>query len=119
MNRFLAKLSLIGYLSAELIARLENGERLIRELMRRSSLVRYDAYMNVYHIHHLMQDSLLGQQGLLTQEERRGVYLAAAQWCMEHDQKMDAAGYYAKAGDYDAVVGIVGTSLKDFSGVYA
>ncbi|MCL2106515.1 MAG: LuxR C-terminal-related transcriptional regulator [Oscillospiraceae bacterium] len=107
INKFLSKLSLIGYLSADLISRLEDGDRLIKELMRCSSLVRYDAYMNVYHIHHLMQEFLLEQRDLLTREEKRDVYLTAARWCLEHEQKMDAAGYYARAEDYDAVVGIV------------
>jgi len=107
MNKFLAKLSLVSCLTADFISRLENGAELIRELTQHSSLVRYDTYMNAYHIHHLAQDFLLGQQKLLTEEEKRGVYAAAALWCEEHELKMEAAGYYAKAGDYGAVVGIV------------
>jgi len=109
INKFLTKLSLVDYLSSDLIARLdENGDSLIGKLTRNSSLIRYDVYMNAYHLHHIMRDFLLEKkQGLLTREEQRGVYLAAAEWCIEHEHKMDAAGYYAKAGDYDAVIGIV------------
>ena len=107
MNKFLTKLSLVNCLAADFISRFENGGELIRELTRHSSLVRYDVYMNAYHIHHLAQDFLRGQQKLLTEEEKRWVYAAAAQWCIEHDLKMDAADYYARAGDYKAVVGII------------
>ena len=107
MNKFLAKLSLIDFLSAELISMLENGDKLIKELTRYSSLIRYDAYLNVYHIHHLMEDFLLKLREELTEEEKRGVYQAAAEWCMAHEYKMDAAGYCAKAGNYNAVIGII------------
>ena len=107
MNKFLAKLSLVNCLAASFISGLENGDSLMRELMQYTSLVRYDVYMNVYHIHHLAGDYLLEQRKLLTAEETQEVYEAAAQWCMEHELKMDAAAYFAKAGDYDAVIGIV------------
>ncbi|MCL2123214.1 MAG: hypothetical protein FWH34_03905, partial [Desulfovibrionaceae bacterium] len=107
LNKFLAKLSLVDRLSADFVSRLEGGDLLIHELTQHSTLIRYDTYTNAYHIHHLVRDFLLARQNLLTEEEKRAVYQAAAQWCMEHDFKMNAAGYFAKAGDYVAIVGIV------------
>ena len=107
MNHFLAKLSLIDHLAAGLISLLEDGDRLIREILRSTSLIRYDAYMDAYYVHHLMRDFLLRKQCLLSDEEKRAVYRTAAAWCLEHDYKMDAAGYYAQAGDYQGVVDIV------------
>jgi len=107
MNKFLVKLSLVSCLFADFIARLDRGEDFLRELAQHSSLIRYDACMNMYHIHHLVQDYLSEQQCLLMEEEKRAVYKAAAEWCMEHELLMDAAGHYARAGDYRAVVGIV------------
>jgi len=107
MNRFLAKLSLIDHLAAGLISMLEDGDRLIRELLRSTSLIRYDAYMDVYYVHHLMRDFLLQKQYLLSDEEKREVYEIAAAWCLGHDYKMDAAGYYAQAGNYQGVIDIV------------
>ncbi|MDR2686710.1 MAG: hypothetical protein LBB75_03085, partial [Oscillospiraceae bacterium] len=107
MNHFLAKLSLIDHLAAGLISLLEDGDRLIREILRSTSLIRYDAYMDAYYVHHLMRDFLLRKQCLLSDEEKREVYRTAAAWCLEHDYKMDAAGYYAQAGDYQGVIDIV------------
>jgi len=107
MDKFLAKLSLIDHLAAGLVSLLEDGDRLIRELLRSTSLVRYDAYMDVYYVHHLLRDCLLQKQYLLSAGEKRQTCLTAAAWCLEHDYKMDAAGYYAQAGDYRGVVDIV------------
>jgi len=107
MNKFLARLSLIDHLAAGLISLLQDGERLIRELLLNTSLVRYDAYMDVYHVHHLLKDLLLQKQQLLSEEEKREVFETAAAWCLEHDYKIDAAGYYAQAGDYVRIVDIV------------
>ena len=70
-------------------------------------MVRCDAYMGVYYVHHLMRDVLLQKQCLLSEEEKREVYQTAAAWCLEHDYKMDAAGYYAQAGNYQAVANII------------
>jgi len=107
MDRFLAKLSLIGHLAADLVAQLENGEALMRELIHSTSLIRYDAYMHVYHVHHLLQDVLLQKQCLLAEGEKREVYKTAAAWCLEHGYKMDAAGYFAQAGEYGRVTDII------------
>ncbi|MDR2687997.1 MAG: LuxR C-terminal-related transcriptional regulator [Oscillospiraceae bacterium] len=107
MNKFLAKLSLIDHLAAGLVSMLENGDALIKELLDSTSLVRYDAYMDVYYVHHLLQDFLLQKQQLLSGGEKREVCLTAAAWCLEHDYKMDAAGYYAQAGEYQGVIDIV------------
>ena len=106
-DKFLAKLSLIEHLEADLIAMLENGEALMQELLHNISLIRYDTYMNVYHVHHLLRDVLLEKQHLLSAEEKQEVLEIAARWCLDHDYKMDAAGYFAQAGDYASIVDII------------
>ena len=107
MNRFLARLSLIGYLATGLIALLEDGERLIGELLRNTSLISYNSYMDVYYVHHLLQDLLVKKRSLLSQEEKREVYEIAAAWSLEHGYNLDAAGYYAQAGNYRGVIDII------------
>jgi LuxR family maltose regulon positive regulatory protein len=37
------------------------------------------------------------------------VYLLAGDWCVDNDQKMDAIGYYEKAGAYDKLMEVVYT----------
>jgi LuxR family maltose regulon positive regulatory protein len=108
LQRFLIQLSLIDHLSAELISILAGGdETLIDELKRVNSFVRHDIYLHAYLIHHLFLDYLRQKQNILTEEEKRDVYLKAARWCSENDYKMDAISYYDKAGDYNAIIDIV------------
>jgi LuxR family maltose regulon positive regulatory protein len=107
LRRFLIRLSLIEYLSTELVSILADDETLVDEMREISSFVRYDIYMHAYLIHHLFLDYLRQKQGILTEEEKRGTYLKAARWCDENDYKIDAISYYDKAGEYEAIVWIV------------
>ena len=104
LNSFLVKLSLLDHLPADLISTLENGDKLIRAATRCSSLIHYDAFMDEYHIHHFMRAYLEEKQNLLTDEERRGIYVSSAGWYRIHQYKTDAIRYYFKAGDYQSVV---------------
>ncbi|MDR1481155.1 MAG: LuxR C-terminal-related transcriptional regulator [Synergistaceae bacterium] len=108
LRRFLIQLSLIDHLSAELISIIAGGdETLVGEMEKINSFVRHDIYLHAYLIHHLFLDYLRQKQNILTEEEKRDVYLKAARWCNENDYKMDAISYYDKAGEYEEIIGIV------------
>ncbi|MDR1578796.1 MAG: LuxR C-terminal-related transcriptional regulator [Synergistaceae bacterium] len=108
LQRFLIKLSLIDHLSVELVTVLAgDDEALLEEMDKISSFVRHDVYLQAYLIHHLFLDYLKKKQDILTEEERRGVYLKAAKWCGDNDYKMDAVSYYEKCGEYEAIVDTV------------
>jgi LuxR family maltose regulon positive regulatory protein len=108
LQRFLIKLSLIDHLSSELVSILAGDDgALVDELRKISSFVRHDIYLHAYLIHHLFLDYLRQRQNLLTEEDRKDVYLKAALWCDENDYKMDAIAYYEKAGEYKSIVEIV------------
>ncbi|MDR2179542.1 MAG: LuxR C-terminal-related transcriptional regulator [Synergistaceae bacterium] len=108
LRRFLVRLSLIDHLARDLVSILAGGdESLVEELKKVSSFVRLDTFLHVYLIHHLFLDYLRQKQDILTEEEKRDVYLKAARWCDENDYKMDAVSYYDKAGDYQALIEMV------------
>jgi len=108
LQRLLVRLSLIEHLSEDLVAQLADGdEDLLAELRQQNAFIRFDATMHVYLIHHLFLDLLRTKQDLLEDDERQATYLAAAQWCRKHDYLVDALGYYERAADYDAIVGIL------------
>ncbi|MDR1320502.1 MAG: LuxR C-terminal-related transcriptional regulator [Gracilibacteraceae bacterium] len=104
LRRFLIRLSLIEHLSTDLVATLAGDGTLVSEMGKISAFIRYDIYLNAYHIHHLFLDYLRQKQDILTEEEKRGVYLEAARWCEKNDYTADAVAYYHKAGEYEAVV---------------
>jgi LuxR family maltose regulon positive regulatory protein len=104
LMRFLVRLSLVKHLAPELIAELEGGQEAMDQLLRVSSLIRYDQYMHVYHIHHLLLQYLEGKQDLLSEEDRMTVYRKAARWCVENGYRIDAISYYRAMGDYDAII---------------
>ncbi|MCL2342437.1 MAG: LuxR C-terminal-related transcriptional regulator [Firmicutes bacterium] len=108
LKHFLACLSLIEHLPAELIEILVAGDkRLLGEFRRQSAYIRYDTYMNAYLIHHLFLDFLHTKQDILSEDEKRGTYQAAAKWCEEKDYIVDALDYYEKVGNYDAIVSML------------
>jgi LuxR family maltose regulon positive regulatory protein len=107
LRRFLIRLSLIDYLSTDLISILAGDDALTDEMKRISSFIRYDIYLHAYSIHHLFLDYLRQKQDALTDEEKRDTYLKAARWCDANDYKMDAISYYDKAGEYDPIIEIV------------
>ena len=107
LQSFFIRLSLISHLSVELISLLAGGDQgLIDELERQSAYVRRDNYTNAYLIHNLFLEFLCEKQGLLTDEERRGTYEIAADWCNRNGFRIDALSYYEKVGDYESIVSI-------------
>jgi LuxR family maltose regulon positive regulatory protein len=129
LRRFLIKLSLIGEASPELVRELahlhlqkhgtgkktktaDDGkkvESLLRQIEGIGSLIRFDAYRNVFSIHRLFHDYLSETLDELTDGEKREVYLAAADWCADHGLKMDAINYYEKAGNYGKLIAQINT----------
>jgi LuxR family maltose regulon positive regulatory protein len=107
MRKFLIKLSLIEQLAPDLLHSLAGEKPLDREMERVSSFIRFDTYLNAYRIHHLFLDYLRGKQGELSEEEKREVYREAAAWYAKNNLKMEAIGYYEKAGDYERLIGVV------------
>jgi LuxR family maltose regulon positive regulatory protein len=109
LRRFLVQLSLIKHLSPELIREFKNGQRSMDALLQASSLIRYDNYMHVYRIHHLLLRYLENKQDILTDAERLEANEKAACWCMANGYKIDALSYYQATGDYGAIIDIAYT----------
>ncbi|MDR0464038.1 MAG: LuxR C-terminal-related transcriptional regulator, partial [Treponema sp.] len=110
--RFLLRISLIDHHAAGLIKTLasfnkaSDGEAfsLIREMEMINACIRYDYNQDTYMIHHLFRDYLRKkQEKILTDDERREVYKAAAAWCEANSYHTDALSYHEKAGDYEAI----------------
>jgi LuxR family maltose regulon positive regulatory protein len=104
LQNFLLKLSLVKHLAPELIAEMENGQHFLRELLRATSLIRYDYYMHVYRLHHLLLAYLEDRQDLLTEKDRLETYEKAARWCAANGYRLDAFRYYHSAGDYHSII---------------
>jgi LuxR family maltose regulon positive regulatory protein len=109
LQKYLIKLSLIEHLSLELLADLAGDSGLLEEMKGIGSYIRFDSYSNTYQIHPLFLEYLTGKQGELSGEEKRDVYIRSARWCASHLLKMDAIGYYEKAGAYDELIAVVDT----------
>jgi LuxR family maltose regulon positive regulatory protein len=109
LQKFLVTLSLVDHLSSDFVKELSSGKNFMAETAKLGSFIRYDAYLNEYRIHHLFLDYLSQRQGMLTEDEKRGVYVKAARWCVENNYKMDAVSYCAKAQEYDWLIEIVYT----------
>jgi LuxR family maltose regulon positive regulatory protein len=99
LQKYLIKLSLIDHLAPELLAEIAAGENFVEEMLRIGSFIRFDTYLNVYRIHHLFLEFLDEKQGWLTAREKRDVYIKTAQWCADHNLKIDAINCYEKASD--------------------
>jgi LuxR family maltose regulon positive regulatory protein len=107
LQHFLVRLSLIEFLTVDLVRTLAGDEGLIAELAGACSFIRYDSYLDAYRIHHLLLDFLAKRQGMLTEEEKRETWRTAAQWCMANEQKIDAVAYFEKAGDYAEIADLI------------
>jgi LuxR family maltose regulon positive regulatory protein len=112
LRKFLIKLSFIEHLVPDLLRVIAapdaaRGQKLIEEMERIISFIRFDAYQNAYQIHHLLLEYLTAKQQELSEEEKQEVYRQAAAWCAANNQKMDAISYYEKAGDYERIISIV------------
>ena len=101
--RFLLRISLIDYLSANIIKSMATGESLIREMESLNAYIRYDPNLDTYIIHHLFLDYLRQNQHVLTDAEKRETYQKAAAWCESNGYQADALSYYEKSGDWDAI----------------
>ncbi|GHT78941.1 hypothetical protein FACS1894104_2840 [Actinomycetota bacterium] len=107
LRHFLVQLSLIDFLSVPLVKAMANDQELIAELESFSSFIRHDIYLNAYRIHRLLQDFLLEQQDILTDDEKQEVWQMAADWCIENKQFLDAISYYEKMGAYANICEII------------
>jgi LuxR family maltose regulon positive regulatory protein len=117
LQHILIKLSLVDHLASSLLGELAaedpvsgggKGDVLFAEkLAAVGSFIRFDPYLDAYHIHHLFLDYLKGRQNELGEEEKREVWLRAASWCVANGQNLDAISYYEKTGDYDKLIGVV------------
>ncbi|MDR1596464.1 MAG: LuxR C-terminal-related transcriptional regulator [Treponema sp.] len=106
LRKFLIKISLIDQKTTDILSKLASPE-ILDELGRIGSFVHYNPYLNTWRIHHLFLEHLQKKQGELSAEEKREVYITAAEWCAENNFKMDALSYFEKAGAYDKFLEIV------------
>jgi LuxR family maltose regulon positive regulatory protein len=109
VQRFLIKMSLIEYLVPELLEELAGDPSLIQGIKGINSFIRFDIYLNSYHIHHLFLDYLKTRQDELTEYDKMDLWHKTAAWCAANNKKMDAISYYEKAGDYDRVIALCST----------
>ncbi|MDR0589052.1 MAG: LuxR C-terminal-related transcriptional regulator, partial [Spirochaetaceae bacterium] len=109
VQRFLIKLSLIEHLGLDLLEDLAEDSSVMERLNDLDSFIRFDAYLNAYHIHHLFLDYLKGRQDELTEYDKKDLWHKTAAWCAANNRKMDAINYYEKAEDYERLLGVVAT----------
>jgi LuxR family maltose regulon positive regulatory protein len=110
LRKYLIALSLIEHFAPDLLEELAGdmgGGKLLEEMERIGSFIRYDSYLDTYRFHHFLSAYLGSKQGELSEEEKRGIYRRAAGWCEKNNLKMDAISYYARAGAYDSLIGVV------------
>ncbi|MDR0452790.1 MAG: LuxR C-terminal-related transcriptional regulator [Treponema sp.] len=109
VRQFLIKLSLIEHLVPDLLEELAGDASIMERIKELDTFVRFDVYLNAYHIHHLFLDYLKGRQNELTEYEKKELWHRTAAWCKANGQKMDAINYYEKAGDYERLLGVIAT----------
>ncbi|MDR2747205.1 MAG: LuxR C-terminal-related transcriptional regulator [Treponema sp.] len=109
VQRFLIKLSLIEHLAPDLLEELAEDASILERMKGLDSFIRFDVYLNTYHIHHLFLDYLKGRQDELTEFDKKDLWHKTAAWCADNGQKMDAISYYEKAEDYERMLGVVET----------
>jgi len=104
--RFLLRISLIDHLSASIINSLaKDNDELIKKMELLNAYIRYDFNQDIYMMHHLFRDYLRQkQEQILTDDERKETYEAAAVWCEANGYHTDTLSYYEKSGNYDAVI---------------
>ncbi|MDR0731897.1 MAG: helix-turn-helix transcriptional regulator, partial [Treponema sp.] len=107
LQKFLIKLSLIEHWPRNFLERLEPGGKSIAAMEQFSSVIRFDAYLHGFRIHHLFLDFLREKQKYLSEEEIREVYCQGAQWCIENNLPTDAAVDYERAGDYGGLIRLI------------
>ncbi|MDR0600804.1 MAG: helix-turn-helix transcriptional regulator, partial [Treponema sp.] len=107
LQKFLVKLSLIEHWPRDLLEQLEPGGKSIAAMEKFSSVIRFDAYLHGFRIHHLFLDFLREKQECLSREEIREVYSKDARWCIENNLPTDAALSYERARDCGGLVRLV------------
>jgi LuxR family maltose regulon positive regulatory protein len=117
IQNYLVKLSLLGQwpidllekTAVELPPQYRDRQALLGELGKLGAVIRYDYYLQGYHIHQIFLDYLKEKQRELSQNEMRKVCEIAGKWCLENNLKMEAALNFERAGDYAALLDIVNT----------
>jgi LuxR family maltose regulon positive regulatory protein len=109
VRRFLIKLSLIEHLAPDLLEELAGDPSILERMGELDSFIRFDVYLNAYHIHHLFLDYLKGRQDELTEYDKKDLWHKTAAWCAANGQKMDAISYYEKAEDYERLLDVIAT----------
>ena len=105
LKHFLVRLSLIEHLSADLIELLAAGDdALLAAFKKQNAYIHYDKNIDAYLIHQLYLEFLYSKQALLTEEEKRETYEAAALWCQLNNYIVNALDYYEKIGDYESII---------------
>jgi LuxR family maltose regulon positive regulatory protein len=107
LRKFLIKLSLIEHWPRDLLERLDPGGGNIAAMEQFTSVIRFDAYLHGFRIHHPFLDFLREKRKLLSEEEIREVYGKGAQWCIENNLPTDAAVDYERAGDYGGLIRLI------------
>jgi LuxR family maltose regulon positive regulatory protein len=107
LRKFLIKISLMEHWSRDLLERLDPAGKTIAAMEQFSSLIRFDAYLQGFRIHHLFLDFLREKQGELSPAEIREVYATEAQWCFENNLITAAAMGYERAGDCGGIIRII------------
>lgn len=104
-KRFLVSLSLLERLPADLVHSLamDRGD-LIAMLHQINSFMRHDICSDQYDIHHLLLDFLRAQHPMLSDEQKRSVYLEAASWYSTHGYQMEAIDCYKQAKEYKTML---------------
>jgi LuxR family maltose regulon positive regulatory protein len=109
VQQFLIKLSLIDHLVPDLLEELAGDPSIMERIKNLDSFIRFDVYLNAYHIHHLFLDYLKGRQDELTEHDKKDLWHKTAAWCAANGQKIDAISYYEKSGDYERLLDVVDT----------
>jgi LuxR family maltose regulon positive regulatory protein len=109
VQHFLIKLSLIEHLAPDLLEELAVDASIMEWVRNLDSFIRFDVYLNAYHIHHLFLDYLKERQDELSEYDKKDLWHKTAAWCAANGQKMDAISYYEKSGDYARLMDVVST----------
>ncbi|MDR3148212.1 MAG: helix-turn-helix transcriptional regulator, partial [Treponema sp.] len=109
LRKFLIKLTLIDFLSRELLEAINPAQDLIAEMEEIGSFIRRVPFSTSYSIHHLFRECLISRQNELDGQEKQEVYRIAARWCVNNNRRIDALSYYEKADDYHSIIDIIDT----------
>ncbi|MDR1507062.1 MAG: LuxR C-terminal-related transcriptional regulator [Treponema sp.] len=124
-QKFLIKLSLTEHLTPQLLEAVAGektqaaGKPLMGGMKKTLPLIRFDAYINKYRIHHLFLEYLSNRQSELAEEEKREVYREAAKWCAQNNQELDAVFNHERAGDYEKIIAMTNALPLVLSDHYA